>query len=233
MSPLLEVSRLNVHYGTAHALQDVDLTVDPGEVVAVLGRNGVGKTTLLHAIMGLLRPSSGSVRFEGRELCGRDPTRVARAGLALVPQGRRVFAPLSVEENLAIAVRGRGEWTLERVLDLLPVLRERRGSRGDQLSGGEQQMLAIGRALLGNPRLIMLDEPLEGLAPLVVERVADVLRELRARRVPALLVEQNLRVALELADRVVVMNRGRIAHRAAAADFRRQRELAHELLGVA
>jgi len=232
---LLEVENLNAHYGTSHVLQDACIAVGEGEVVALLGRNGVGKTTLVHAIMGLLRPTSGSVRFEGEELAGAEPNRIARAGLALVPQGRRVFAPLTVEENLLVARKGRagGEWTPERVYELLPELRERRSHRGDQLSGGQQQMLAIGRALVGNPKLLMLDEPLEGLAPLVVERIARILHELRTLGVPALLVEQNLKVVVSLANRVCVMNRGGIVHRATTEEFRRQRSLAHELLGVA
>ena len=234
MSPLLEVRGLEAGYGPAKVLQGVDLDVEAGQVVALLGRNGVGKTTTISAVTGMLRPTAGSVRLDGAELARRPSHVVARAGVALVPQGRRVFAPLTVEENLKIAVRkGGGEWTLERVYELLPRLKERRRNHGDQLSGGEQQMVAIGRALLGNPRLLLLDEPSDGLAPLVVQQVAGVLAQLRTAGLSALLVEQNLRLALELADVVCVMAKGAVVHRAPVAEFRRDPDTARSLLGVA
>jgi branched-chain amino acid transport system ATP-binding protein len=232
MSALLAVEGLDAYYGTSHVVQDVSLQVGQDEVVALLGRNGVGKTTLLHAIMGMVVRSSGSVRFEGRELAGRPTQVAARAGLGLVPQGRRVWAPLTVEENLRIAARGKGEWDLPRVYELLPRLAERRRNRGSQLSGGEQQMLAIGRALVGNPRLLLLDEPFEGLAPMVIERILEVLLKLVRLGIPVLIVEQNLGVVVRLAQRVLVMDRGRIVYRATIEEFRGQRALAHELLGV-
>ena len=230
---LLEVRALEAGYQTGRVLHGVDLDIGPGQVVALLGRNGVGKTTLIHALMGMLRPAGGSVRFEGVELAGRAPHVVARHGIGLVPQGRRVFAPLSVEENLKIARRGReGAWTLERVYELLPRLAERRHHRGDRLSGGEQQMVAIGRALLGNPRLLLLDEPSDGLAPLVVRDITRVLGELRAEGISALLVEQDLRMAMELSDSVQIMSKGEIVYRAAVGDFRRDPVTARALLGV-
>jgi branched-chain amino acid transport system ATP-binding protein len=232
----LEVRGLNAHYGLSHVLQGIDLTVEPDQVVALFGRNGVGKSTLVHTIAGLHRPSSGSVSLDGRDLAGRPPHEIARAGIALVPQGRRVFAPLTVEENLRLATRARGQsngaWTLDRVYELLPRLAERRRNHGDQLSGGEQQMLVIGRALLRNPSLVLLDEPSDGLAPRLVEQVADVLSHLRTAGIPALLVEQNLRMALGLADVVMIMTKGRIAYTGSVSDFRHSPETARALLGV-
>jgi len=232
----LEVRDLHAHYGLSHVLQGVDLTVQPDEVVALFGRNGVGKSTLVHTVTGLHPATSGSVLLDGAELAGRRAHEVARAGMALVPQGRRVFAPLSVEENLRLATRGvragADGWSLERVYDLLPRLAERRRNRGDQLSGGEQQMLAIGRALLRNPKIVLLDEPSDGLAPKIVEQVTDMLAKLRASGIPALLVEQNLRMALGLADTVAIMTKGRIAYTATVDDFRHDPTTARALLGV-
>ena len=235
MSALLAVRGLSAGYGAGQVLHGVDLDVAAGQVVALLGRNGVGKTTFIHAVMGLIRPSAGSIRFDGAELAGVAPHTVARAGIGLVPQGRRVFAPLTVEENLRIAVRRAsdgGPWTVERVYDLLPRLAERRRHRGHQLSGGEQQMLAIGRALLGNPRLLLLDEPSDGLAPAVVRQVTDVVAELAGEGLAALLVEQDLRAAFALADTVHVMEKGALVHSAATAEFRRDAATARRLLGV-
>ena len=234
MTGLLEIHDLHAHYGATHVLQGIDLNVGRDQVVTLFGRNGVGKTTLIHAIMGLIPPTGGSVRFDGKDLAGEPPHVIARSGIALVPQGRRVFAPLTVEENLKLAqTRGRdGEWSLERVYELLPLLAERRRNKGDQLSGGEQQMLAIGRALLSNPRLILLDEPSEGLAPKIVEDVHGVLRTLKEHGIPALLVEQNLGSALGLADVVYVMTKGRMAFSGTADDFRSSPDISRDHLGV-
>lgn len=232
MAALLEVRELHAHYGVSHVLQGVDLDVGADQVVALFGRNGVGKTTLVHTIMGMLRPTRGSVRFDGEELAGRAPHTIARAGLGLVPQGRRVFAPLTVEENLRIAQRSAGAWDLDRVYELLPRLAERRRNRGDQLSGGEQQMVAIGRALVGNPRMLLLDEPSDGLAPRIVDDIATTLEELRGLGIPALLVEQNLGMALRLADIVYVMTKAQIAYRGTAEEFRSDPKTARALLGV-
>jgi branched-chain amino acid transport system ATP-binding protein len=234
VSALLEVRGLDAHYGAAHVLQGVDLEIGDDEVLALFGRNGAGKSTLVHTIAGLHPATSGSVRFKGEELAGRRPHEIARRGIALVPQGRRVFAPLTVEENLRIARRrgGDGAWTLERVYDLLPSLAARRRNHGDQLSGGEQQMLAIGRALLRDPRLMLLDEPSDGLAPKIVEQVAEVLASLRAEGIPALLVEQNLGMALGLADRVLILAKGAVASSASVAEFRSDPATARRLLGV-
>jgi branched-chain amino acid transport system ATP-binding protein len=231
--PLLSIGGLRAGYAGTTVLDGVDLSVPAGGVLALLGRNGAGKTTLVHTVMGMLKPYAGSITVDGADLAGAPAHRIARHGVAIVPQGRRVFAPLTVEENLRIAARHRtGDWTVPRVYELMPRLAERRTNRGDQLSGGEQQMLAIGRALLGNPRLLLLDEPSDGLAPAVVEQVAGILTTLRGRGLATLLVEQNLHLAFRLADEVAVMRKGTIAHRSSTVNFRRDRQRAHALLGV-
>jgi branched-chain amino acid transport system ATP-binding protein len=234
VTALLEVEGLRAGYGGSMVLHGVDLTVAEGRAVALLGRNGVGKSTFLAAVMGLLRPTAGSVRLGGRELAGRPANVVARAGVALVPQGRRVFADLTVDQNLQVAAgrRAAGPWTPERVHQVLPQLAERRRHRADQLSGGEQQMLAIARALLLNPRLLLLDEPSDGLAPTVVARVGELLAGLRDQGMAVLLVEQDLRAAFTVADEVAVMRKGEIVHRAPTPQFRANPALAARLLGV-
>ncbi|SEH00197.1 branched-chain amino acid transport system ATP-binding protein [Nonomuraea solani] len=229
MTDVLTVRDLRAGYAGTTVLDGVDLTVPAGGVVALLGRNGAGKTTFVHTVMGLLKPYSGGIRLGGRELAGAPAHTVARAGIAIVPQGRRVFAPLTVEENLRLAA---GRRPLDRVYALMPRLAERRNHRGDQLSGGEQQMLAIGRALLREPRLLLLDEPSDGLAPTVVDQVAGVLEGLRAEGIAAVLVEQDLHLAFRLADEVTVMRKGRIVHRSPTDEFRADRARAHALLGV-
>ncbi|MFJ3908501.1 branched-chain amino acid transport system ATP-binding protein [Streptomyces sp. 2132.2] len=234
MTPFFSVRELRSGYAGGLVLDGVDLELDAGGVVAVLGRNGVGKTTLVSTVMGLVRPYGGSVTVDGRELAGARVDVIARAGVGIVPQGRRVFAPLTVAEHLAIASRrpATGPWTRARVLDLLPRLGERLGHRGDELSGGEQQMLAIARALLGNPRLLLLDEPSDGLAPAVVAQVGEVIREVGAQGVSVVLVEQNLGLALSVAHDVAVMRKGRIVHRAPCAEFAARPEERRRLLGV-
>ena len=234
MTALLEVRALRAGYHGSVVLHDVDLTVREGQAVALLGRNGVGKTTFLAAVMGLLKPISGSVRLQGRELAGAPANVVARAGVAIVPQGRRVFADLTVEQNLQVAVRRgvTGPWTARRVYEVLPRLAERRHHRGDQLSGGEQQMLAIARALLLNPRLLLLDEPSDGLAPTVVTQVIELIAGLRHEGLSVLLVEQDLRAAVTVADEIAVMRKGQIVHRAPTPQFRSEPTLARQLLGV-
>uniref|UniRef100_UPI0037C9FF6E ABC transporter ATP-binding protein n=1 Tax=Nonomuraea gerenzanensis TaxID=93944 RepID=UPI0037C9FF6E len=230
---MLAVRDLRAGYAGTTVLDGVDLVVAAGAVVALLGRNGAGKSTFVHTVMGLLKPYAGSVRVGGRELAGAPAHAVARSGVAIVPQGRRVFAPLTVAENLSLAAgRTARSWTVERVYELMPGLAERRAHRGDQLSGGEQQMLAIGRALLRDPRLLLLDEPSDGLAPAVVEQVAAVLEGLRGEGIAAVLVEQDLHLAFRLADEVAVMQKGRIVHRSPVAEFRADRARAHALLGV-
>jgi branched-chain amino acid transport system ATP-binding protein len=229
---LLEVSDLVAGYDGSRVVDGVSLTLRRGETVALLGRNGVGKTTLVESVMGMVKVSSGRVVVAGKDLAGRPPHVMSRAGAAIVPQGRRVFAPLTVEENLRIAVRKRGEWTVEQVYELMPRLRARRSNLGSQLSGGEQQMLSIGRALLCSPALMLLDEPSDGLAPSVVEQVGEVLRSLAGTGLAILLVEQDLRLAFDVADRVAVMANGRIVHQSSVADFRADADRARSLLGV-
>lgn len=222
MTPALEINQLYSGYDGSHVLNGLDLVVNSGEVFAVLGRNGVGKTTMVHTIMGLVSADSGSVTTYGAELVGMTTDAIARAGLGLVPQGRRVFAPLTVRENLVIAERHgrRGPWHTERIFELLPSLARRSTNRGDQLSGGEQQMLAIGRALLTNPSVLLLDEPSDGLAPAVVTHVADLVRELASSGMTVVLVEQDIQMALAIADHVAVIEKGSVAQTSDAPTFR-------------
>jgi branched-chain amino acid transport system ATP-binding protein len=227
----LAVRDLHAYYGQSHVLQGVDLDVPHGGAVALLGRNGAGKTTTISAIVGLVRPRSGSVRLGDRELAGARPHVAARAGIALVPQGRRVFADLSVLENLTLTARP-GRWTLERVLDLFPPLRRRLASHGDELSGGEQQMVAIGRALMRDPDVLLLDEPSEGLAPKLVEQVRDVLLRLRDGGLGLLLVEQNIALATAVAARVYVMNKGAVVFSGTPAELAADREVEARYLGI-
>ena len=230
--PMLAIEHLDVHYGRAHALQDVSLTLDAG-VVAVVGRNGMGKTTLCNAITGLV-PPSGSIRLLGQDIRGLPPHTITGRGVGYVPQGRRVWPSLSVDEHLRLASRDRdGAWTPERIYETFPRLAERKRNGGAQLSGGEQQMLAIARALLFNPRLLVMDEPTEGLAPVIVEQVATMLKRLAGDgEIAVLLIEQNLGVAIDVAHTVHVMVNGRIARSMPAAELARDRELAQQLLGV-
>ncbi len=231
---LLDVRDLVSGYDRSTVLAGVDLSVDAGATLALLGRNGAGKSTLVMTLAGLVPVTSGSITLDGVELAGRRADVIARAGVALVPQGRRVWSTLTVAEHLSLAERPRrGTWTVDGILDLLPRLRERRTQLAGQLSGGEQQMLAVARALLTNPRLVLLDEPSDGLAPAIVEQVGSVITTMRAEGVAVLLVEQDLHLAFGVADEVAVMARGEIVHRVPTADFRRDPDTAQRLLGVA
>ena len=232
MSALLEVKDLVAGYAGSRVLDGVSLSVGAGEAVTLLGRNGVGKTTCMETIMGMVKPTSGTVHVDGTDVTGRAPHVVSRSGVAIVPQGRRVFAPLTVEENLAIAARKEGDWPVARIYELMPRLAERRSNLGSQLSGGEQQMLAIGRALLCSPRIMLLDEPSDGLAPTVVEQVGKILMDLAETGLAILIVEQDLRLAFDVADRVVVMTKGQIVHESTVVEFRKDASRAHALLGV-
>jgi len=211
---MLEVEGLHAHYGRAHILQGVTLAARQGEVVALLGRNGAGKSTTLKSIMGLVRPSAGQVRFEGRDVAGREPFEIARAGLGYVPEERRIFTELTVMENLEVGRRppraGQQPWTAERVFTLFPSLGAMRTRPGGRMSGGEQQMLTIGRTLMGNPRLVLLDEPSEGLAPVIIERMAAAILELKREGLTVLLSEQNLHFARLVSDRACVLEKGAI-----------------------
>ncbi|WP_306119061.1 MULTISPECIES: ABC transporter permease [unclassified Roseitalea] len=231
-APALEISGLNVFYGASHALQGVDLRLDGG-VLSVVGRNGMGKTTLCKAIMGLVPVSSGSITFAGQPLVGRPPTEIARMGIGYVPQGRRLWPSLTVDEHLKMTEARGGAWTVERVYSTFPRLAERKSNGGGQLSGGEQQMLAISRALLANPRLLVMDEPTEGLAPVIVDQIEEMLLRLAEEGdVEVLVIEQNIGVACAVAENVAVMVNGRINRRVPAAELAGDRDLQQRLLGV-
>ena len=224
---------LHAYYGESHVLQGVDLAVGRGEAVSLVGRNGAGKSTTVGAIAGLVRARAGTVAVGGVELRGAPAHRIARAGVALVPQGRRIFADLTVRENLLLAARlVRGGWDERRVLELFPSLGRRLANRGDELSGGEQQMLAIGRALLRNPDVLLLDEPSEGLAPKLVEQVGDALVALRSTGLALLLVEQNLALATRVGERLYVMNKGRIVWQGTPGELAAQPDIEARYLGV-
>ena len=229
---MLEVDGIHTYYGESHVLHGVSLRVAPGQAVALLGRNGAGKTTAIRSIVGFTPPRAGRVVFEGQAIEHWPAYRIARRGLALVPQGRRIFAPLSVRENLLLGARAQG-FTLERIYALFPRLREREQQSGGTLSGGEQQMLAIGRALLTNGRLILLDEPSEGLAPMIVREIGRILLALKAERLSLLLVEQNYHLALRVADRVYVMSKGQIVWEGTPAGLEADEEVKRRYLGVA
>ncbi|MEP6693750.1 MAG: ABC transporter ATP-binding protein [Chloroflexota bacterium] len=229
----LSVRDLHAYYGESHVLQGVSLDVGQGESVALLGRNGAGKTTTINAIVGFVRPRGGTVRVGAFNVTGKAPHQVAAAGVALVPQGRRIFADLTVRENLTIAARSNGGgWDLARVLELFPTLERRLANLGDQLSGGEQQMVAIGRALLRDPMLLLLDEPSEGLAPKLVTEVGDALVRLRESGLSLLLVEQNLALATRVAQRVYVMNKGTIVFTGTTAELAAAGDVEARYLGV-
>jgi branched-chain amino acid transport system ATP-binding protein len=218
---MLRIEGLHTHYGASHVLQGVDLAVPRGRICAVLGRNGVGKTTTVRSIMGLVPPTGGRVLLDGEDIAGWPPHRIARAGVAYVPEGRLIFPDLSVLENIRVGERKPARhWPLERLLTLFPSLRERAGNRGWQLSGGEQQMLAIARALVSDPKVVLLDEPSQGLAPLVVRELAGVIRGLCNEGVTILLIEQNMKLAEAVADELHIMVKGRIVFAASPAVFR-------------
>jgi len=229
----LEVEAIHTYYGESHVLHGISLRVEGGEVLAILGRNGMGKTTLVRSIVGFTPPREGRVRYKDTDITRLPPFRMVALGMALVPQGRRVFPSLSVRENLEVARRGTGRWSLEQVYALFPRLRERAANRANKLSGGEQQMLAIGRALMSNPDLLLMDEPTEGLAPLLVREVGRVIAELKRSGLSILLVEQNLALALSVADRVHVLSRGQIVHSGTPAELMGNDEVKTRYLGVA
>ncbi len=228
----LQVEDIHTYYRESHILHGVSLTVGPGEAVALLGRNGAGKTTMIRSVMGFTPPREGRVIFDGNPIHRWPAHRIARRGLALVPQGRRIFAPLSVRENLLLGARANG-WTLDRVFEMFPRLRDRADQAGGTLSGGEQQMLAIGRALLTNGRLLLLDEPSEGLAPLIVREIGRVLTSLKGERLSILLVEQNYHLALQVADRVYIMSKGQIVYAGTPASLEADEDVKRRYLGIA
>jgi branched-chain amino acid transport system ATP-binding protein len=229
---MIELKGINAYYGLGHILHDLSLTVGEGEVVALLGRNGAGKTTTLRSITGLTPPRSGEIVYKGRNIAGVEAHRVSRLGIALVPETRDIFSYLTVKENLAIAVRKTSRWQMQAVLDRFPVLGERMHHKGRELSGGEQQMLAIARALLTGPDLLLLDEPSQGLAPLVVDAVMSTIRALKQEHVSMLLVEQNAEMALQLADRVYVIDHGTVVFEGTPARLRADTQTTAAYLGV-
>jgi branched-chain amino acid transport system ATP-binding protein len=230
---MLEVREIHTYYGDSHVLQGISLKVEKGKVVGLLGRNGMGKTTLIRSIVGFTPPRQGQVLFKERNITAWSSNRSINLGLGLVPQGRRVFSSLSVSENLTVAdKRNGGPWNLERVMELFPRLRERRAIRAGKLSGGEQQMLAIARALMTNPELLLMDEPTEGLAPLLVREVGRIIENLKSQGLSILLVEQNLPLALRVSDEIHVLSRGRIVHSCLPQELWQNDEIKSRYLGL-
>jgi branched-chain amino acid transport system ATP-binding protein len=233
-SEALSVSNIDTFYGDSHVLHGIGFALQPGHLLGLLGRNGAGKTTCMATIMGFLKPRRGSIALSGEEVAGLAPEAIARKGICLVPQGRRVFRSLTVRENLEVArqTRQNGAWTIERVFALFPRLKERHTQVAGSLSGGEQQMLAIGRALMGNPRVLLMDEPSEGLAPQIVAEVGRTIAQLKAEGLSIVLVEQNIKLTLDLADEVVIVNTGRIVFSGTAAEVRTDEKRIAQHLGV-
>ncbi len=229
---LLQVEALHTFYGKSHILHGVDLELREGEIVALLGRNGAGKTTTLRSLVGLTRAREGVVRLFGKAVTDWPPYAIAALGVGYVPEGRRIFANLTVEENLKVPLERPGPWTVARVFELFPKLEERRRNKGRQLSGGEQEMLAIARALLLNPKLLLLDEPSQGLAPLIVQEVFRVVSSARKEGISVLLVEQNVRAAVEIADRAYVLDNGSIVYEGDATEFAKDEERVRALAGA-
>ena len=234
---LLEVKDLNTYYGASHVLQGISLALDQGEIVALLGRNGMGKSTTLKSLMGLVKPRSGEVIFRGKDIAGYPPYKVAKAGIGYVPEERRIFASLSVLENLSMGIKAEkagkdNGWSLDRIFEHFPLLKKRSSSKGSHLSGGEQQMLAIGRTLMGNPELLMVDEPTEGLSPLLVKEVRDMVADINKAGVSILLVEHNLKVATSLADRMYLMGKAHIGFTGNVQDLEAQPEIREKYLEV-
>ena len=230
---MLSVRDIHTYYGDSYILQGVSLEVESGKVIGLLGRNGMGKTTLIRSIIGFTSPRRGQVFFNGRDITHRRSYGIARAGISLVPQGRQIFPSLNVTENLIVGSRNEKEgWTLERVYEFFPPLKQREKHPGNRLSGGEQQMLAIGRSLMTNPSLILMDEPTEGLSPLFVQTVGQVIGRLQQGGISILLVEQNLRFALKCTDYVHILNRGQIVHSSLPADLDKSNEIKAKYLGV-
>jgi len=229
---MLNVDSIHSYYDKSHVLEGVSLKVEAGELVTLLGRNGAGKTTTLRSILGIVRPRQGQISFNGQQLVGREIFDIARLGIALVPEHRGIFRQLSVEENLRIAVRKDSRWQLEDVYSMFPRLKERRRNGGFALSGGEQQMLAIARALLNGPKLLILDEPTEGLAPVIVDELVKILRRIKDEGLSILLVEQNLMVCDALADRHYVLEQGRVAYQGSAAQFREDPSIKNRYLAL-
>ena len=231
----LEVHNVNTHYGTSHILFDVSLQVNEGEVVCLLGRNGAGKTTTLRTIMGLARTKEGSVLFNGMEISGREPYQIARMGMGYVPDERLIFPDLTVRENLEVAIKDGDKsfnWTVEKVYELFPKLAELDGNLGGYLSGGEQQMLTVGRTLMGNPSLVLLDEPVEGVAPIVVQELGQQIKQLKEMGMTILFAEQNLRFAHQISDRAYIIETGRIRFNGTMAELHKNKKIQQKYLMI-
>jgi len=234
---LLELKELHTYYEESHILQGVSLNVDRGEIVCLLGRNGVGKSTTLKSIIGLVEPRSGQVVFKGRDIVGMPPYTIAKLGVGYVPEERRIFPTLTVRENLLMGIKpgqeGNGDrWTVEKVYKYFPALQARDKQKGGHLSGGEQQMLTIARTIMGNPEVLLIDEPTEGLAPLIVETVEEVIRDIQQHGTPILLVEQNMRVAVRLAGRIYVISKGTIVFQGTCEELNGAHEIREKYLEV-
>jgi len=234
---ILEVSKINTFYGSSHILFDISLQVNKGELVCILGRNGSGKTTTLRSIMGLTSPKSGSIKFHGEELVGKPPYYIAKKGIGYVPDNRLVFPDLTVKENLLIGMKDsvyslKEKWDINKVYEIFPHLKKLENHLGGHLSGGEQQMLTIGRTLMGNPELILLDEPVEGLAPLVVKDFAEKLIKLKELGLTILFSEQNVKFSMQVADRAYVINKGRIEYEGSISELSKNNEIKHKYLMI-
>lgn len=235
---MLQLDGVHTYYGHSHILQGVTFSVEKGECVALLGRNGAGKTTTIHSISGLTPAREGKIRLNGKELQDQLPYHISLAGIGLVPQGRRVFPSLTVKENLLMPERPQSHdkqlplWNLEKIYELFPALRERETNMGNELSGGQQQMLAIGRALMTNPQFLLMDEPSEGLAPVIIDHIRNIILDLKKTGLSILIVEQNLQLACEVADRVLVMNKGVIVWEGSSEELLSNEDVLHQYLGV-
>ena len=231
---MLKVEGINTYYGDSHILFDLSMEVPEGKIVSMLGRNGMGKTTICRSIMGLTPPESGSIKFRGEEISRMETHKISHKGIAYVPQGRGIFASLSVKENLTVGARGQDKpnaWTLERVYDFFPILEKRQNMPGNLLSGGEQQMLAVGRALMTNPDLLIMDEPSEGLAPLIIKQIGEVITKLKGQ-LTVFLVEQNFNMALSVADYIYIVGKGEVVHQCLPEELRHDEETKSKWLGV-
>ena len=234
MSTMLKVDKINTYYWTSHVLWDLSLEIPKGKIISLLGRNGMGKTTLMRSIVGLTPPKDGTITFNGQVISGMETHRISRLGIGYVPQGRGIFPSLSVKENLTVGARGQekpGAWTLDRVYDFFPILKERQNLYGNLLSGGEQQMLAVGRALMTNPDLLIMDEPSEGLAPMVIKQIGDVIMNLKDQ-LTVFLAEQNFNMAVAVADYVYIVSKGSIVHQCEPQELINSPELKQKWLGV-